>query len=231
MQMIQVFSKPAKRSKPLLTFNFLLLTSILLLLAGCATASRVVNNVVQPVIPSYHENADSVPIRRVAVLPIYFDEQQQVAPSDLDLVFHAELTKTSAFEVIPISREELRSHFGISQVSSVQVIPRDLLLRLINDYGVEGVLFTDLTHYSPYRPVSIGVRCKLVDARSGVQRWVFDHLFDSGNPQIAVAAKQFAVDQDNEQLPIASDGSNILESPMQFGKYVAHETYRSLLGI
>jgi hypothetical protein len=77
----------------------------------------------------------------------------------------------------------------------------------------------------------MGVRCKLVDARSGVERWVFDHVFDSGNPSVAIGAKQFAQDQYSEQIPIASDGSSILESPSQFGKYVAHETYRSLLGI
>jgi hypothetical protein len=212
-----------------LPFRLALASLAIALLGGCA-AARIVNTVVQPVIPSYHQD-DGVPIRRVAVLPIYFDEQQQVSPSDLDLVFHAELTKTSAFEIIPISRQELSTHFGIRQLSSVQVIPRDLLTRLMADYAVEGVLFTDLTHYSPYRPVSIGVRCKLVDARSGVERWVFDHLFDSGNPDIAVAAKNFAIAQDNEQLPIATDGSDILQSPMQFGKYVAHETYRSLLAI
>jgi hypothetical protein len=206
------------------------LASLVVLLAGCA-AARVVNTIVQPVIPSYHQNGDGVPIRRVAVLPIYFDDQHQVTPNDLDLVFHAELTKTSAFEIIPISREELSSHYGITQVSSVQLVPRDLLARLITDYGVEGILFTDLTHYSPYRPISIGVRCKLVDARSGIERWVFDHLFDAGNPTVAIAAKEFSINQDNEQLPIPTDGTNILQSPREFGKYVAHETYRSLLGI
>jgi hypothetical protein len=133
--------------------------------------------------------------------------------------------------VIPISREELSAHFGIPQLSSVQVIPGDLLMRLIQDYNVDGVLFTDVTHYYPYRPIAIGVRCRLVDARTGAQRWVFDHLFDSGAPEVAGAAKQFSVQQESQQLPIATDGSGILDSPSQFGKYVAHETYRSLLGI
>jgi hypothetical protein len=203
---------------------------IALLAMGCATP-RIVRNIVQPVIPSYHQDANAAPMRRVAVLPIDFDEEAQATPEELDLVFHAELTTASAFEIVPISREELRTHFGIPQISSVEVIPGDLLDRLVADYGVDGVLFTDVTHYFPYRPIAIGVRCKLVDAHTGVQRWVFDHLFDSGAPQVAVAAKRFAVSQQVEQLPIATDGSSILDSPSQFGKYVAHETYRSLLGI
>jgi len=206
----------------------------LLLSAGCATTSKVARsarNAIQPAIPSYHQDGDLPPLHRVAVLPICFDDEQQVTPNELDLVFHAELTKASAFEVIPISRAELSAHFGIPQLSSAQVIPRDLLARIVQDYGVDGVLFTDVTHYFPYRPISIGVRCKLVDAHSGVQRWVFDHLFDSASPQVAIAAKRFDVDQEIEQLPIAPDGSNILQSPSRFGKYVAHETYRSLLSI
>ena len=202
----------------------------LLLVAGCTTP-KVVRNVLQPAIPSFHQDVNATPMRRVAVLPLDFDQDTQTFPNELDLVFHAELTKTSAFEVIPISRAELSAHFGISELSSVQMIPSDLLARLVQDYGVDGVLFTDVTHYYPYRPLAIGVRCKLVDARTGVQRWVFDHLFDSGAPEVAVAAKQFAIQMECEQLPIATDGAGILDSPSQFGKYVAHETYRSLLGI
>lgn len=202
----------------------------LLLVTSCTTP-KVVRNVLQPTIPSFRQDVDAEPMRRVAVLPIDFDEDTQTFPNELDLVFHAELTKASAFEVIPISRAELSAHFGIPELSSVQVIPGDLLARLVQDYGVDGVLFTDVTHYYPYRPLAIGVRCKLVDARTGVQRWVFDHLFDSGAPDVAVAAKQFAIQMECEQLPIATDGAGILDSPSQFGKYVAHETYRSLLGI
>jgi hypothetical protein len=209
---------------------FLTLASLLLLLAtGCQT-SRLVNNIVTPIVPSYHQDAGGQ-MRRVAVLPIDFEEGTPAVPENLDLVFHAELSKTSAFEVVPITRAELSSRFGVTGVSSVQAIPRDLLARIVDEYAVDGILFTDVTHYFPYQPVSMGVRCKLVDARSGVERWVFDHVFDSGNPSVAIGAKQFAQDQYSEQIPIASDGSSILESPSQFGKYVAHETYRSLLGI
>jgi hypothetical protein len=212
-------------------FKMAVVPVFVLLAVGCATTPKVVKNFTDPVVPSYHQDVNGVPMHRVAVLPIDFDEVTQFTPNELDLVFHAELTKASAFEVIPISREELRAHFGIPQLSSVQVIPGDLLERLVQDYGVDGVLFTDVTHYYPYRPLAIGVRCKLVDAHSGIQRWVFDHLFDSGSPDIAIAAKHFSVDQESEQLPIATDGAGILDSPSEFGKYVAHETYRSLLGI
>lgn len=211
-------------------YIFILLTAMLAV--GCSTIlPRKVCNIIQPPIPSYHADSEGIPMRRVAVLPIDFDEEVQTVPDQLDLVFHAELTKTSAFEVVPISREELRIHYGITDLSSVRVIPGDLLARLVEEYGVDGVLFTDVTHYFPYQPISIGVRCKLVDARTGAERWVFDHIFDSGAPQVAAAAKKYSIDENYEQIPIPVDGSSILESPSEFGKYVAHETYRSLLGI
>ncbi len=200
----------------------------ILLFAGCVV-TKVTRSVLEPPIASYQQNDNTVPMRRVAVLPIYVDDNQQpIPPAELDLVFHAELTKTSKFEVVPISRAELKADFGFSQISSTQIIPGDVLTRLANEYAADGILFTDLTHYSPYRPVAIGVRCKLVDSRSGVQRWVFDHLFDTASPDIALDAKRYCMEEEDEQLPIPTDGESILQSPTQFGKYVAYETYRSL---
>lgn len=207
-------------------FPILLLT---LLLAGCQTTQKILRPPPPPPLPSYHQGEEGLPMRRVALLPLNFDQQGGAAMHDLELVFQGELNKTSAFEIVPLNHQQLEEHFGKRQFSSVEIIPRDLLTRLVLDYGVDGVLFTDITQYFPYRPISIGVRCKLVDARSGQTRWAFDHLFDSGNPAVATAAKQFAVEQSNQQLPIATDGTSMLQSPTRFAKYVAHETYRSLL--
>jgi hypothetical protein len=201
-------------------------------LAGCANGPKILRTASQtPPVPSYHSESDTVPLRRVAVLPINFEEQGTVNPTGLDAVFNTELAKTSAFEVVPISRQDLLEHYGTGPISSVRIIPGDLLAHLAREYAVDGVLFTDVTHYFPYRPIAIGVRCKLVDARTGVERWVFDHTFDSGSPDIAVAAKNFAAKEQSEQTPITNDGESILDSPTEFGKYVAHEAYRSMLGI
>ena len=93
---------------------------------------------------------------------------------------------------------------------------------------MDGIVFTDLTHYSPYRPLAIGVRAKLVDAASGEVRWAFDYIFDSGTPAIALAAKTYQTRYNGDNLPLAGDGGTVLISPTRFARFVANQTYVSL---
>jgi hypothetical protein len=197
---------------------------LLLALAACQSV-RVGHR--EPV-PSYHAATDGVAMRRVAVLPLYA-EHPGASLTELDSNFQAELAKTSAFEIVAIDRATLEAGFGQRQISSVEPLPADLLPKLSAKYGVDGVLLTDVTHYFPYRPIAVGVRCKLIDARSGRIEWAFDHLFDSGNPAIADAARRFYIEQSDVHSPIGNDGTAILQSPSRFSKYVAHEAYRSMV--
>lgn len=211
--------------------SYLLLAVLALAMNGCETA-KIVCGHSQPPLPSFHAEGEGIPMRRVAVLPLYYDLQSLGSLQDMDVAFNAELTRTSLFEVVPISRAELETHFGQRQFSSVEVLPGDLLLRLRAAYGVDGVLFIDVTHYSPYRPIAIGVRAKLVDVNSGQIRWAFDHLFDSGLPATGDAAKRYYLSnnrKDNE-LPM-DEGGAILQSPARFSKYAAYETFRSLKNV
>ena len=118
-------------------------------------------------IPSFRADGGGSPIRRIAVLPPYCNQQTASSVNDLEMTFQSELSKTSLFELVPISHAAMEMHFGKPQISSVDIIPGDLLFRLRSEYGVEGVLFIDITHYFPYGPISIGVRVKLVDATTG----------------------------------------------------------------
>lgn len=167
-------------------------------------------------------------MRRVAMLPLYFDHPG-AGISDMEQSFQSELAKTGTLEIVPISHTELETEFGQRQFVSVEKLPADLLAKLAAKYDADGVMFTDVTQYFPYRPISIGIRAKLVDAHSGEIRWAFDHVFDSGNPQVAAAAKQFYLEQSFDNSPLKGDGSPILQSPSRFAKFVARETYRSLL--
>jgi hypothetical protein len=199
-------------------------------LAGCATAKKLVAKPVPPV-PSFHsEPADgTVAMRRIAVLPLSSEIPLGASLGQIDSALNEELTKTALFEVVPVSREALETRFGRKQFSSVEVLPGELLVKLRAEYGVDGVLFTDLTHYNPYRPLAIGVRAKLVDIQSGKVRWAFDHLFDTGNPDTAKAAQCYFTDNTRANYPVPADGAAILQSPARFSKYVAWEAFRSLL--
>lgn len=167
-------------------------------------------------------------IRRVALLPVCHERLPGEALKDLDLVFNSELTKKTLFEVVPISRREMEGLIGLREVSSVEKVPGDLFRKLRDVYGVEGVMFTDVTHYSPYRPVSLGVRSKLVDVETGRIHWASDVIYDSSNAGVAAAARNYAFVLGKDNFPIQGDGGTILMSPRFFAQFAAHANYVSL---
>jgi hypothetical protein len=213
--------------RPLLALVAVVLCSFLA--GGCQTGKKGVT-FVKPLPPQNYFSGEpiGIPMRRVALLPIYNDKYPAEQLRVLDAAFNAELTKKSIFEVVPVSRPAMEGLFGHRQIASVENLPADLLDKLRDRYGVDGIVFTDITHYSPYRPLGIGVRAKLVDAASGEIRWAFDYIFDSGNPAIAQAAKTYQTRYNADNLPIAGDGGTVLISPTRFARFVANQTYVSL---
>lgn len=211
-------------------FVALLAGAILPLLhGGCQTGKKPFATAKPPPPENYFSGeAIGIPIRRVALLPLYNDKYAAEQLRVLDSAFNAELTKKSIFEVVPVSRSAMESLFGHRQFASVEDLPSNLMEKLRERYGVDGIVFTDITHYSPYRPLAIGVRAKLVDATSGEIRWAFDYIFDSGNPTIAQAAKLYQKKDNLDSLPLPSDGGTVLISPTRFAKFVANQTYVSL---
>ena len=49
-------------------------------------------------------------------------------------------------------------------------------------------MFTDLHSFNPYRPLSLGVRSKLVDLKSGEFMWAVDESIDAGDASVMVTA-------------------------------------------
>ena len=179
-------------------------------------------------IASFRSGGNGAPLRRIAMLPPHCNQQTASSVNGLEMAFQSELSKTSLFEVVPISHSVMEKEFGHPQISSVDIIPGDFLFRLRSEFGVEGVMFIDITHYFPYQPISIGIRVKLVDATTGKIRWAFDHLFDSSNPETSKEAQEFYTKNSHDTGPVLTDGNPILQSPVRFSKYVAYEVFRSL---
>ncbi len=197
------------------------------LLGACTTPRRAA---APPPPPQnfFSPATEGAPMRRVALLPLWNEKLPGEYLRDVDAAFAAELTKKALFEVVPVSRAQMETIFGERQLSSVDALPAEALARLRTTYGVEGVLFTDLTSFSPYRPLSMGVRAKLLDVTTGKIHWAFDYVYDTGNASVATAAKTYQRKYSNEHQPLTSDGGSILLSPSRFAKYVACETYASL---
>jgi hypothetical protein len=211
----------------MISTRFLLL-ALALAITGCATRRTAIAPPPPPPQNYFSGETHGAPIRRVALLPLYHVSYPDHYLRSLDEIFESELTKKALFEVVPVTRSNLEALFGRRQFESTEKLPADALERLRQQHGVQGVMFTDLTHLSPYRPIAMGVRTKLVDASTGKIRWAFDYVFDAGNGSVAEAAKRYQLLYSDERQPLTTDGGSILLSPSRFAKYVASETYASL---
>ena len=172
----------------------------------------------------------SLPMRRVAMLPLSGDQLTPPALREIAAAFHGELSKRALFEIVPVSGAELEAMCGQREISSVEHLPAQLLETLREKFGADGVLFTDITHLHAYRPISIGVRAKLVDIGSGAISWASDCVYDSGHPAVATNARTFQRQFSDPHRAIADDGGSVLISPSRFAKYVANATFNSLDG-
>ena len=210
--------------------SLLCLAVCLTLLGACVTKPRKVPAPPPPPVPqNYFSDAHDGPaMRRVAVLPLYAPQVPPETMRDVTAAFDSELNKKALFEVVPVSPSELEGMAGERQLSSVEQLPGDLMAKLRQKYSAEGVLLIDITHFNSYRPVSIGVRAKLVEISGGRIRWAFDYVFDAGHPAVADAAKKFQIQYADQRRALPDDGGSILLSPARFAKYVAAETFASL---
>ena len=165
-------------------------------------------------------------VRRVAMLPIYSPQTIGDAQRDLDTIFSSELTKMLRFEVVPISRSDLAAYAHREQIASSDIVPPEVFAAIREKSGADAVLFTDITHYRAYRPISIGVRAKLIDIRSLQPVWSIDSVLDSANSRVADAAREYGSDGSRSDRPAQSE--LVLQSPRRFGAFVAHQIFSTL---
>lgn len=201
-----------------------------LLLAACGTR-QVAREAYEPRVAPTNVASDLVlpaEVRRVIMLPIYYGpDGQDPFVLELDRMYLGEFTRTGAFEVVPVSRERLSALFGFQQVESVDLLPADFLDKLRNTYDADAVALTDLTVNQQFRPISLGIRCKLVDLRSGRVFWAIDTVFDSADPAVAQTARDFAGRATYSPYPFDASGS-ILQSPRKFADFVVWSVFRTL---
>ncbi|MEC8655894.1 MAG: hypothetical protein VXX28_08225 [Verrucomicrobiota bacterium] len=164
---------------------------------------------------------------RVVVLPCYHADPDTPLLDYVDDVFHQELAQERIFETIRFSTADMRRLFGSSRVSSSSDLPENFLRTLDEQTGANGVLFVDLDSYRPYRPMSLGVRAKLVDLKSGEFMWAIDETFDAGHAGVILGASVFQEKAQVRALSAKTSGS-VLHSHRVFSKYVASTTFSTL---
>ena len=85
----------------------------------------------------------------------------------------------------------------------------------------------DLHSFNSYRPISLGVRAKLVDLKSGEFMWAIDESIDAGDASVMVSAN--AYQRGKHVQAISNETRNsILQSPRLFSKFVAFSIFQTL---
>lgn len=167
-------------------------------------------------------------IRRIVVLPLVLDSIPESEILAYETVLNSALIELRQFEVVPVSRETLAQAWNQRSFSPSRPLPLHFLDRLQSEYGADAVLFPEVTAYRPYKPIRIGFRYRVTDITTGKTLVAFDDFFDSGVPEVAVAARRFHNRQASQSYPLDSSAS-VLNSPLRFFNYVSHEAVRHSL--
>ncbi|MGV3755577.1 MAG: hypothetical protein ACO1QS_09360 [Verrucomicrobiota bacterium] len=118
--------------------------------------------------------------------PGYADEAG--GRSKLELLTREALLQADAFEVVTVSGEQLKRWTGRSGWQSEEKLPADLFARLLEETGGDGVIFVHLTGYSPYPPMGIGWRMRLVTVADRNTIWAADVWHRAVRPERSISS-------------------------------------------
>jgi hypothetical protein len=167
-------------------------------------------------------------LRRVLLLPVCGGTvAEPESAAALDPVILNALQRQTRFEVVTISREECQRHFGATEFASTAALPPDFLARLAEAYAADAVMFVDLTHYRPYRPLGVGFRAKLATVKNVRLIWAFDEIFSAENPAILNSIRREHLDTGPTDLPVDLTFAT-LQSPGRFAAFAADAMFRTL---
>lgn len=200
------------------------------LLAGCHSAD--VADALDPkpgFEPVNHRGEPRLPVdlHRVAILPVHGGTVAgPESAAALDQVLATALQKTRRFEVVVVSREDCRRLFGALDFASVAALPHGFLDQISSHYGVDAVLFTDLTVYRPYGPLAVGFRSKLATTRDVRMVWAFDEVFSAEDPKMRQSVRQHQRSASGAALVDPTPAA--LQSPARFGAVAADLMFGTL---
>jgi hypothetical protein len=200
-------------------------------LCGCATLEgRVHQPRAAEFVAVNHAGDRALPpgLRRVVLLPVAGGSIVTAeSTAMLDPVAAAVLEEQNRFEVVPMTRDECSRHFHVEEVSSVSALPPNLMEVIRREYNADAVLLVDVTVYSAYQPLAIGLRAKLAMADDARLVWTFDNVFSSDNASVAASATKYLRSREQAGLP-ADISTMSLESPTRFATYAAAAMFATL---
>lgn len=207
--------------------------------AGCSTTFETIQDKVEMTGPVYSvsnvfrsKELMSGQVRRVAVLPVTISEPNTAFESGSESLapgLFREISQAGRFETVTVNSEQLRLWTGRTGWRASDQLPVDFFKRLREATGCDAVLFSQLTHYQAYPPLTVGWRLQLVDAVSLRPWWACDEVFNSEDATVARAARRY-YDAHPPEPDTTETSRGILYSPRRFGAYAANAVVATLPG-
>ena len=209
-----------------------LLVALTLGLLGCKTASMknpgaVIGPFHKPGNYNLVNGAMPADMRRVALLPMTSamnTVEHQSGRQMLQAFMQAEIAKSGLFEVVYVPVTKMEQLTGRSAWRMIDELPIDFIEQLTREYDCQGVLFSHLTVYQPYPPLSIGWRMGLVhlspESNNGSVVWEIDDVFNAGQQTVVNSARRNAI-KNGLSDPELDAELGLLNSPRRFGRYTA----------
>jgi hypothetical protein len=204
---------------------------ILGLSGGCTTTRSVIDPVTFG--PFFKPtNFTCVPrlpakLKRVVLLPVAGVPGTPIEDLvSFDQIMLAELQREARFEVVVADSAALVRICDRPRLLSSESLPHDFLSVLGREYGADGVMFVDITSFSAYQPLVLGLRAKLAST-DGTILWSFDTLFTTSDTAMADSARR----HDKQRHPPTDPGDlsyTVLRSPVRFADYAAAAAFDTL---
>lgn len=213
-------------------FLRLLVPALTLLLAACTSIDKADPARTGPFYTPPNVRAlDRLPdtVRRIVLLPSAPAGPRLVEDTlrQLDRTFADTLTPAARAEIVPVSRDRLQRLFGQPAYASTDILPNAFLTRLAAETGADAFVFVDLTTYSPYPPLALGLRARLVTP-DGAALWHFDNLFTAADPTVVNSARAHVLARPTTSGAPADLSRSVLQNPTTFAEYAATATWRTL---
>ena len=79
---------------------------------------------------------------------------------------------------------------GALALTGCEILPRNFCDSVRELSECDAVLFSQLTVFRAYEPLAIGLRMKLVNARTGQTLWAVDELVDAGENRVVLTEQR-----------------------------------------
>ena len=197
----------------------------------CCTSPRLEwamrdNPVGIPFSPQNVFRVDSLPkgLQRVLFMPVNSERVQAKELARLTEVFLSGLRRSERFSVVEADSSQQRT--PLNRGGSLDM---NQLSALADEYDVQGVLQLEVTHLRAYKPLLIGVKARLftLDSEKPQVLWALDSLFDAGQDSVALGARMYAQDYNQQVFPLSSSYTS-LNVPSRFVAYVAYTIFKTL---